>query len=224
MHVFFVVSPNRFLIQKNLQTIQENQKTLQSVKIAPPVTGPSIGQNYAVLHPLYQQCKNGIVPDWNSRKDWLIATRWLLWITATCRRFLFQRYASFLLWSAAFFSVFALLVPSTAFTITVGSWDWGALSQWTSKVMNLCRVVMVPVKKGSDRFLVDSLFAGSTDVIVWKAEIKLQFADGDNQDSEFSFLSLYLECTRILFKIFIQHWRCCCDYWKSGRKTGQQTN
>jgi len=45
---------------------------------------------------------NGIVPDWNSRKNLLIATRWLLWITETCRRFLFQRYASFLLWSAAF--------------------------------------------------------------------------------------------------------------------------
>jgi len=165
VHVSFVDISNRFWIQKNLQAIEEIQKTLQSVKSAPPVTEPNIGQNYAVLHPLYQQWYRARLEQSEGLVD--------------CHSVTFMDYGDV---QKVPLSALRLLPPMIRCIPPMSSLCSfrqplsplpldpeieerlrNELRKCTEGI--LCRVVMFPVKKGSDRFLVDSLFAGSTDVI-----------------------------------------------------------
>jgi hypothetical protein len=192
-------------IQKNLQAIEEIQKTLQSVKSALPVTEPNIGQNYAVLHPLYQQWYRARLEQ--EQSEGLV----------DCHSVTFMDYGDV---QKVPLSALRLLPPMIRCIPPMSSLCSfrqplsplpldpeieerlrNELRKCTEGI--LCRVVMFPVKKGSDRFLVDSLFAISTDVIE-KLKSNCNSTIAVIRFRGISFLSLYLEYTKILFKKFIQ--------------------
>ena len=163
VHVSFVSRLDQFWIQKDIQAIQDMQSTLQLVAREPPVTELKVGQNYAVLHPVYDKWYRARVDQ--SGADGHLVT--------------FIDYGDA---QKIHLSAFRLLPPMTRYIPPMASpcsfrqplaplpLDPETIERLRLELEKCtdgipCRIVMSPDKNQEDRFLVDSLFAGAVDVI-----------------------------------------------------------